>query len=323
MARSSGRKQSGKKGLELTQRFMYYNLSNTATSPGTSSGRYDDSHYIDLAAGLSAMNRRLYRQGRQYHIANITVVDTSGDSKVRFATLPQVWTTNKAHKLMFDAWKDQRSRALENAPSNVTGRWADFKVYMSGQHRKENIIFPVNSDLGVIPNGEWEYSEIEYIDAGSGAEIVNQPLWMLGTHEPNGTTDNGVGLCKALEEMLAIPPESPIVPDLSKSVIMQMNPSTGDNATEVLANIRDDNDLAPYNGATVIGSMSTATATNSFVTREVGWSEQGIASLPVMGFPVPLGLLEVRQSDKDEGNEIGVLIEFVPGSYKGVHAEAF
>jgi hypothetical protein len=41
-----------------------------------------------------------------------------------------------------------------------------------------------------------------------------------------------------------------------------------------------------------------------------------------MGFPVPLGLLEVRQSDK-EGNIIGVLIEMVPGSYKGVHAEAF
>ena len=323
MARKSGRKQSGKKGLELTQRFMYYNLTNGATSPNPDTSRYDDSHYIDLAAGLSAMNRRLYRQSRQYHIANITVVDTSGDSKVRFATLPQVWTTNKAHKLMFDAWKDQRSRALENAPSNVTGRWADFKVYMSGQHRKENIIFPVNSDLGVIPNGEWEYSEIEYMDGASSTELSNQPLWMLGDHYPTGTTEQGVGVCKALQEMLSIPPESPIVPDLSRSVIMQMNPSTGVDATEVLANIKNDNDLAPYNGAQVIGAQSTATATNSFVTREVGWSEQGIASLPVMGFPVPLGLLEVRQSDKSDDNTIGVLIEFVPGSYKGVHAEAF
>ena len=102
MARRRGNK-SGKKNLELTQRYLYYNLTNSDTDP--TGGRYTDSHYIDIAAGLSAMNRRLYRQGRQYHIANITVIDTSGDSKVRFATLPQVWTTSKAHKLMFDAWK--------------------------------------------------------------------------------------------------------------------------------------------------------------------------------------------------------------------------
>ena len=321
MARRSGSK-SGKKGLELTQRYLYYNLTNTGTIDPP--GRAEDSHYIDLAAGLSAVNRRLYRQGRQYHIANITVIDTSGESKVRFATLPQVWTTSKAHKLMFDAWKDQRSRALENAPSNVSGRWADFKVYMSQQHRKENLILPVNSDLTEILPGEWEYSEISYMDAASGNEFDNQPLWMMGDHVQAGTGfSDGVGVCKSLQEMLAIPPESPIVPDLSKSVIMSMNPATGDDNVEVLANIRDDNDLAPYDGTVVIGAESTATNTDSFVTREVGWSAQGTASLPVMGFPVPLGLLEVRQSDVKEDNVIGVIVELVPGSYKGVHAEAF
>lgn len=314
-------KKSGKKNLELTQRFLYYNLTNTGSSDPPA--RVLDSHYIDLAAGLSAVNRRLYRQGRQYHIANITVIDTSGDSKVRFATLPQVWTTSKAHKLMFDAWKDQRARALENAPSNVTGRWADFKVYMSQQHRKESLILPVNSDLSAVPAGEWEYSEISYMNS-AGTELDNQPLWMMGNHVPTGTgVSDGVGVLKALEEMLSIPPESPIVPDLAKSVIMSMNPATGDDNVEVLANIRDDNDLSPYDGTVVYGSDSTSTDTDSLVTREVGWSSKGTASLPVMGFPVPLGLLEVRQSDADAGNVIGVLIELVPGTYKGVHAEAF
>jgi hypothetical protein len=224
---------------------------------------------------------------------------------------------------MFDAWKDQRSRALENAPSNVTGRWADFKVYMSQQHRKEDLILPTNSDLVEIDAGEWEYSEISYMDQ-TGTELDNQPVWMLGDHVPTGTgVSDGVGVCKALQEMLSIPPESPIVPDLAKSVIMSMNPATGDDNVEVLANIRDDNDLAPYNGTIVIGANSVASGdTDSFVTREVGWSSKGTASLPVMGFPVPLGLLEVRQEDA-ENNKIGVLIEFVPGSYKGVHAEAF
>ena len=320
MAQRRGKK-GGKKNLELTQRYLYYNLTNSDTDP--TGGRYEDSHYIDLAAGLSAINRRLYRQGRQYHIANITVIDTSGGSKVRFATLPQVWTTSKAHSLMFDAWKDQRARALENAPSNVTGRWADFKVYMSQQHRKESLILPVNSDLYGIDPGEWEYSEISYMDQ-TGTELDNQPLWMMGTHVPTGTgVSDGVGVCKALEEMLSIPPESPVLPDIAKSIIMSMNPATGDDNVEVLANIRDDNDLAPYNGTMVIGADSTPANTDSFVTREVGWSSKGTASLPVMGFPVPLGLLEVRQDDDSIDNVIGVLIELVPGSYKGVHAEAF
>jgi hypothetical protein len=224
---------------------------------------------------------------------------------------------------MFDAWKDQRSRALENAPSSVTGRWADFKVYMSQQHRTESLILPVNSDLVAVDAGEWEYSEISYMQT-SGVELDNQPLWMMGEHVTTGTgVQDGVGICRSLQEMLAIPPESPIVPDLSKSVIMSMNPATGDDNVEVLANIRDDNDLAPYDGTKVIGANSIAAGdTDSFVTREVGWSSKGTASLPVMGFPVPLGLLEVRQEDT-ENNVIGVLIEFVPGSYKGVHAEAF
>jgi len=317
MARRRGSKTSSKKGLELTQRYLYYELTN-----GSTVGK--DSHYIDLAAGLSALNRRLYRQGRQYHIANITVIDTSGDSKVRFATLPQVWTTSKAHKLMFDAWKDQRARALENSPSNVSGRWADFKVYMSNQHRIESLILPTNSDNTVIPGGEWEYSEVSYMKTG-GLEFNNQHMWMLGAtdfSDQSGGGTAGVGVCFELQAMLNIPQETPLSPDLSKSVIMQMNPATGDTNTEVLTNILDDNDLAPYSATEVIGSASTATDTDSFVTREVGWSNKGTASLPVMGFPVPLGLLEVRQDD-DEGNVIGVLIEMVPGSYKGVHAEAF
>ena len=327
MARSSG----NKKDLQMTQRFMYYNLTNSATNP--TSGRYLDSHYIDLAAGLSAINRRLYRQGRQYHIANISLIDTQGDTKVRFCTLPQVWTTSKAHKLVFDAWKDQRARALENAPSNITGRWADFKVYFSQQHAKESreaigagksgVTLPVFSDLDSIPDGEWEYSDVSYIK--SGAEKSNQVLWMMGEHITGvHHTQDGVGVLDALQEMLSIPPESPILPtNMENSIVMSMNPSTGIDNSDTLANIMDDNDLSPYAGTRVLGAQSTSTNSESLVTRELGWSAQGIASLPAMGFPVPLGLLEVRQDDKDEGNTVGLLVELVPGTYKGVHAEAF
>ena len=336
MARTRGKGKKSKNGHELTQRFLYYELD--IEDDGS------NSHYLDLAAGMSALNRRLYRQGRQYHVANVSVVDTSGKlTSCRFATLPQVWTTNKAWKLMFDAWKDQRSRTLENAPENVTGRWADFKVWMSQQHYidagDENIphnagttrggILPVTSDMETIPFGEWMISDVSYVD--DGTERANQPLWMLGPHSTTGSAadPSGVGLCAALQEMLEQPPESPQLPaDFEDSIILSMNPTTGsDLADNILENIAEDNDIPPYNRIKVIGSDHTSTESESFTLREVGWASgaKGIASLPTMGFPVPLGLLEVRTttSGASTGNMCGVMIELVPGSYKGVHAEAF
>lgn len=335
MARTRGKSKKSKNGHELTQRFLYYELDIEASG--------SNSHYLDLAAGMSALNRRLYRQGRQYHVANVSVVDTSGKlTSCRFATLPQVWTTNKAWKLMFDAWKDQRARALENSPTNVSGRWADFKVWMSEQHMVDannpdiphnagvarGGILPVTSDMITVPFGEWMISDVSYVK--DGTEYENRQLWMLGPHVETGAVGvQGVGLCAALEEMLAQPPESPILPtDFKNAIVLSMNPSAGaDMQDDILENIRDDNDVAPYSITEVIGADHTSTDSQSFTIREVGWASgaKGIASLPTMGFPVPLGLLEVRTttSGASTDNMCGIMIELVPGSYKGVHAEAF
>lgn len=324
MARRRGRKSKAKK-LEMTQRYLYYELD--VSSDGA------ESHYIDLAAGLSALNRRLYRQGRQYHVANVSVVDTSGKlDSVRFATLPQVWTTNKAWQLMFDAWKDQRARTLENSPSYVTGRWADFKVWMSEGHyddvtaaetAKKGGILPVGSDMDTIPSGEWLISEVSYVK-NDGTDKPDNQLMMLGDHDE---TKKLVGVLKSLEEILQQPPESPVLPgDFKNSIILSMNPSTGtDMQDDILENIADDNDQPPYDKSVVIGAAHTATDSQTFTLREVGWASgaKGIASLPTMGFPVPLGLLEVRTNTDGGAGNCGIMIELVPGTYKGVHAEAF
>jgi hypothetical protein len=335
MARTRGkRKQTRKakaKKLEMTQRYLYYEFDVTS---GTSA----DSFRVDLSAGLSALNRRLYRQGRNYHVANVSVIDSSGGlNSASFCTLPQTWTTHKAWKLMFDAWMDQRSRTLENAPSYVTGRWSDFKVWMDQQHLEEALadethtkggILPVASDDDLITGGEWEISDISTVI--NGAEYANYPLWMLGDHDYDNADleKRGFGVCKALEEMLQQPPESPVLPgDFKNSIILSMNPSTGaDMADDILKNISGDNDQPPYNKLAVIGASHTNTASETFRVRDVGWAtgSKGISSLPAMGFAVPLGLLECRfEWGSTNPGKIGVAIELVPGSYKGVHAEAF
>ena len=332
MARRRGGKVKAKrmKKSEPVQRYLYYNL------PVGNAGASGNSFYLDLAAGVSALNRRLYRQGRTYHVANASVVDTSGKlTSARFCTLPDLWTTHKGWSLMFNAWKDQRARTLENSPSYVTGRWADFKVWMSEQHFQEALaaetdkkggIMPVLSDMDAVPTGEWLISDISTVL--NGAEYANRQLWMMGDHNISGSpTGQGFGVLHSLQEMLQQPPESPVLPaDFKDSVIMGMNPSTGaDLNDDILENIADDNDQPPYDKTTVIGASHTATNSQSVAVREVGWASgaKGIASLPTMGFPVPLGLLECRFTSDGDTTNVGLMLELVPGSYKGVHAEAF
>ena len=107
---------------------------------------------------------------------------------------------------------------------------------------------------------------------------------------------------------------------------MGMNPLTGaDLNDDILENIAEDNDQPPYDKTTVIGASHTAANSQSVAVREVGWASgaKGIASLPTMGFPVPLGLLECRFTSAGDTTNVGLMLELVPGKYKGVHAEAF
>ena len=111
------RRGSKKKAKRLpVNRFLYF-----AFKVG------DTKKYIDLAAAISAMNGRLYRQGRMYHVANVTMHNTNGKvQSCKLSTLPDTYTTQAAWHAMFDAWKDQRSRVLENSIGDITGKWSDF-----------------------------------------------------------------------------------------------------------------------------------------------------------------------------------------------------
>ena len=81
-----GKRKTRSRGLRSKrvpcQRVLRYLLQHT--------GNGEDSHYIDLARDLSLLNRRLYRQGKVYGIAGITVHDNviqgTGDTFVKACT---------------------------------------------------------------------------------------------------------------------------------------------------------------------------------------------------------------------------------------------
>jgi len=326
MARTRGKKTSKAKRYPV-HRYLYFDI--------THSGTGEDFHYIDLAACMSAVNRRLYRQGRQYHVANATIHDSDGDADVKLSILPDTWALQAGWHMMFDAWKDQRSRVLENSVGDITGKWADFKVYMNKLHYDQryqsagtpgDALIPVNVEGGVANtytrlDQEWQYSDVSYVDQ-DGTDFDNIPLVML-----SNTTTSVVGIMDELQKSMSmVQSNSPNLSNIGKSVIFGMNPSILDTNKDLLTDIAEDNDQPPYSAALPLGSTGNPANAEPYApwcVREFAIATESARTATTGGFAAPLGLICVETDSATSGNKIGLLLELVPGSYKGVHAEAF
>ena len=114
-------------------RYLRYELTNSGT-PGT-----ETSHYIDLARDISAINRRLYRQGRSYHVKKVTIVSSNtpnvqpgvNGGRVSIGTVPDSWTARGAWKRGFKAWQSQRDMVAGQQTDIRSGKYNDFKVHLT------------------------------------------------------------------------------------------------------------------------------------------------------------------------------------------------
>jgi hypothetical protein len=304
--------------MELTHRFIRLNLSHTPDG--------EDFHYVDLARHLSAMNRRLYRQGMQYHVANIAVHDSQGDAYVKFCTLPNTWTTMAAWRRGFKLWKEQRADVQSNGLS-LSGKWSDFKVLFNDDHR-DDVDVPVFKDIenDSLAYGEWDYSRyVIQDDDGNGENDFL--ITMMGAN--NGSIAGGAGtsasLLTALEDAMGVVPDDPIVPDTANSGLFGL--LAGGLGGQTVSNdliqlMEDDNDSPPYSATLVPGARTNCD--NGWEVREIHLGAGGAApSGMVGGFEVPLGLLQIETKSSTTNNTIGIVIELVPGKYKGVQAEGW
>ncbi len=328
MARRRGSK---KKASRLpVQRFLYYQFS---LNPATKT-------YIDLAAGISAINARLYRQGRMYHVANVTMHNADGKvESCKISTIPDTYAVKAAWHAMYDAWKDQRSRVLENSIGDITGKWSDFKVTFNKDMKVNAWELPTNSDNTAIRGGteaatagddsesEWAYSTVNYTDK-DGTYQTGDKLGMLGN------TDTSIEYISLMEELFnaraAVMVEDPDVDPnvLKKSVIFNMNPANAElgQNSDLLQRIAEDNDIPPYNNRYPVGHLNPDgdDTGQGYPVREMGITSTSQLTQTVGGFPVPLGLLEIEgQTSDGNPNDIGLIFELVPGKYKGLHSEAF
>lgn len=253
--------------------------------------------YIDLAGLLSAQNKRLYRQGMVYHArVSVTNFNASGPVSRDIAVLHNSWRTRKAWATARDAWME--SSKEERAKGKRSARWSDFRVFYQDDHFNSNTFGPTTAG-----DGEWLYSSV-YNQATSS----NFSFEMLG---PGGANRFGM-----LREYDLMNDQQQDQPAASGAFIAYGNIDANLDATTA-SNLAEEGDLPPYSAtdlqretAETIYRLGVPNTTDNLITSTQGFIE------------IPCGLIKLETSQQPDVTNYELRIDFKPGRYKGVHAEA-
>lgn len=269
---------------------------------------------IDIAKDLSAVNRRLYRQGMQYAVASVKFSRTMpGLSFLACQTAGNTWMVHNAWKKGKALW-DRQQREVAKAMPGIHGTWADFKIELDDN--STTAIDTIAGDAGTVVPDEWNLSN--YVWDNDGTE--RQPTFcLLGATAP----DTKIGMVQEYHIARAQVQNSPAVPTEASDSIYAKSLGTDEMSDLLIDVVELDNDNAPYDMTEMVGGDTVA---------DTPWSQDYVTSTmesPGQSKPflVECGLLRLQlQSVLADGTSASDVIHFiqvnlVPGGYKGVLAE--
>jgi len=326
---SSGKKKRSRSAKKMTPavRYLRYNLTNGNAGVETS-------HYIDLARDLSAINRRLMRSGRVYHIKRVSIVSSNtGQSqgpspggsafdlkagKISFSTIPDSWTARGAWNRGFKAWQKMQSKALEATGLNIAPTWNDFKAYLSYDMVSGTKPVPRDNGGNALSLGEWTYSTYQSPDGTTSNDSM--VCHMLGGH--NGTPGSGsmgsVGLIQSFGDSRAtVNNDSPTVQSAALDDPIANLFDDGTVHDEIIGDMRTKNEDAPYDLLTYAGEGGNHP--KPLVVQETTLGTDGKAVLG--GFAAMLGQIEVEISSPFAAVIYGVVEEQGLGNNRGIKAD--
>lgn len=285
--------------------------------------------YIDIAADLSRLNRKLFRQGYQYIIAGVTITDdvnVTSALDVSISTAGNTWVTQNAWTKGCALWHEMQKEVLEDNPS-VQGKWADFKVSLTENQASANTISALNGASAAWPSGaEWQKSIFVVpqhdVDPITG-EVIAAEEWTACLVGPDDVPNKRFSLVKAYEDSRAtvqdIAPNVPVA--LPNSFYLKLM-DDGSQDPELAAIIMDENDQPPYPngpdqypGGAGFGSFAGA------MTRVArGVKNDFTPTMTLPGFTAECGLLYLTATRSAGTENTRVQIHLVPGNYRGVMA---
>lgn len=300
-----------KKKATPAVRHLRYEVTNSSTE------NTETSHFIDLARDLSAINRRLYRQGRDYHIRKVTVtsINTPNNAgRISVSTVPNSWMAREAWKRGFENWNKQRKEAIGTNPI-TPGKYADFKVHLSNDGKGATKLVPKDNGGNSVALGEWQYAVLHTPDGTTSADDFT--LHMLGAHVGSAGSWQSIGLIQSYgETRTTVQSSDPNVPSTAKDDPLVNLFDHGTNDDEVLNEVNQDNDQPPYSVTDYPGDNTNMAKP---LVMQTGALSDGRVVLG--GFNAIAGLLEIECKSGLVDDVFEVLVEIAPGNYRGVAAD--
>jgi len=312
-------------------RYLRYELTNSGDA-GT-----ETSHYIDLARDLSAVNRRLMRQGRHYHVKRVTVVSSNtiagvypgaspgsksqqNAGRLTIGTIPDSWSANSGWTRGFRLWNEMNKNA-KNATNTISGTWSDFKVDLSRDSQiaraAGNLLEPLDNGGNAVQFGEWEYSAFVGPVSGGGTPDTYS-IHMLGDHVGAAGAYTSVGLIQSFGDARStVSSPSPDAPTTLDSDPLVNLFDYGDTVNTVIQALEYQNDDPPYDHFEYAGDGDNMP--KPLVVQDAIISD---GRCVLGGFTAMCGLLELETTSPIDDDVYSVLVELAPGKYRGIKAEA-
>jgi len=288
--------------------------------------------YIDIMKDLSAMNRKLFRQGMAVGIESVEYFFTPNGTvdiqRLQAYTAGDSWSVHNAHVKGHALWNQMNQLVLEDNPS-VQGKWADFKVTLESDMNATNILSPFVDGTPLLM-GEWNYSDYVMpqhdVDPVTGLPLPAEETkaHLLGDDLVVGTDLQSVGLVNAYQESRAtVFEDAPNVPAAFDQAFFNLLTDSGSQEPELANVIRGENEDPLYDLDNYPGGAGNAVRPieTDFAVTTIG-SPVGI----MQPFIAQCGLIKLRNLAFNLAGEsvtaptIFLRINVMPGKYKGIAA---
>ena len=300
--------------------------------------------YIDLSQVASLVNRRFYRQGLNWAVAGIKVLNlASFEGSILCAKLPNTWVMSNAWEKSFRAWQRMNNEALEEAGS-VRPRFMDFKVYADNDHHSAGFganLLPSSLD-GAFAAGEWEASKFVIPDNSvPGGVAYDREVIAVGANYPGAGASgfNAISMIEGYAASRALPSkEDPHTPgdarDADGTIPANWMSALFNDGTEqdadVLEDLTTENNIAPYPFEGVNLNLDTqypggANQGPGLQIHDVNFITPTTigGQTHIKGGNFPCGLIRLDMSNTSGTTSNLILqIDLMPGSHRGYLAES-
>jgi hypothetical protein len=255
--------------------------------------------WVDISGGLSAVNHRLYRQGKLYQ--SVKIEPTYGIAEgnaVTIKKLPNTWAMKKAWELARQAREEQLAHS-----DRPRGRWDDFRLGWNSTYTAQTR--PVASDGStLITVDEWDISKVH--DTGD-----NTDFGFVAFGSARDTSNNLFGVLEQYDQIGNVntdqPQDNPLVDAYAHT---KADPDLVESAGDLIAGQGNN---APYDASGFDGADDDGAVIVPSLFSQTGGSQRLVTSTDV-----PLGLLLLTNTNS--GAPVSVNITVAAGAYKGVKA---